>query len=291
MTGTRLRDQVANIPTVRSHTAQFVRMEGPLALINTGNTQIRIPCVGYYPPRTGMTVQVEWRDGKPAVIGPAVTRNPIGEITGTGSPKAEVTVDGVAYLLPYESWYEPVIADVVSVDWQREVIVGKLSTSPAAVEEPDPPSAPVAPFDVTVRATGSGKYDDNYNNWWGGSEVWASNNNDGVWVYGNTIRDAVGPGAQFTRIDMFLPLISQTGSCSIGLHSHPSIPGGAPSIGSLVTLNQRGGWVQLPTEWAAFLTAEPGRGVGVVAPSGGLTKWRGVAQDSLSGALRLQGNR
>src|SRR3546814_17790250 len=77
-----------------------------------------------------MTVQVEWRDGKPAVIGPAVTRNPIGEITGTGSPKAEVTVDGVVSLLPYESWYEPVVADVVSVDRQREVIVGSLSASP-----------------------------------------------------------------------------------------------------------------------------------------------------------------
>src|SRR3546814_18585664 len=87
MTGDRLRDQVARIPSVRSHTATFVRAEDGLAVINTGNTQIKVPCVGYYPPRVGMTVQVEWRDGKPAVIGPAVTRNPLGELTGTGSTK------------------------------------------------------------------------------------------------------------------------------------------------------------------------------------------------------------
>src|SRR3546814_13447118 len=115
-----------------------------------------------------MTVQVEWRDGKPAVIGPAVTRNPIGEITGTGSPKAEVTVDGVVYLLPYESWYEPVVADVVSVDWQREVIVGSLPTSPDVPVEPETPGGGTSPFDVTVRAQNSGKWSTTSANYFGG---------------------------------------------------------------------------------------------------------------------------
>src|SRR5690554_4119480 len=104
MTADRLRRQIAAIPNVRSHTATFVRMDGGLAVINTGDTQIKVPCPGYFPPRAGMTVQVEWRGGFPSVVGPAVTRNPIGTITGTGSPLAEVTVDGVAYNLPYESW-------------------------------------------------------------------------------------------------------------------------------------------------------------------------------------------
>src|SRR3546814_7968063 len=161
-----------------------------------------------------MTVQVEWRDGKPAVIGPAVTRNPIGEITGTGSPKAEVTVDGVVYLLPYESWYEPVVSDVVSVDWQREVIVGSLSTAPVTPDEPVSPGGGSTPFDVNILAGASGKWSTTYGNYFGGSEVWAGNTTHGVWVYGNALRDGVGPSATISRVWINLPLISQVGNCS-----------------------------------------------------------------------------
>lgn len=290
MTGDRLRDQVANIPTVRSHTATFVRMDGVLAVINTGNTQIRVPCVGYYPPRSGMTVQVEWRDGSVAVVGPAVTRNPLGTITGTGSPLATVTVDGTDYLLPYQDWYTPVVSDVVSIDWIQEVIVGKLSTSPEPPVEPETPEPSVSPFDVTVLAQASGKWDLNWSNYWGGSEVWASNNNRGVWVYGSAFRDGVGASASISRFFINLPLISQTGNCHIGVHDLGSLSG-APSVGFTIPLSPRGGWVELPVDFANYLLAG-NRGIGVTAPGGGLTKWRGApSPDSWSGALRVIGTR
>lgn len=290
MTGDRLRDQVANIPTVRSHTATFVRMDGVLAVINTGNTQITVPCVGYYPPRSGMTVQVEWRNGSAAVVGPAVTRNPLGTITGTGSPLATVTVDGVDYLLPYESWYTPAVSDVVSIDWVREVIVGKLSSSPVAPEEPGNPGGGATPFDVNILAQASGKWDFPNSNYWGGSEVWASNNNNGVWVYGNAFRDGVGGSAAISRIWIHLPLISQAGNCSIGVHDLAGLSG-APSIHSTVPLSPRGGWVELPVSYGTYLLAG-GRGIGVTAPGGGITKWRGApSPDAWSGALRVQGTR
>jgi hypothetical protein len=290
MTGKRLLNQVAAIPTVRSHTATFVRMENGLAVINTGNTQIKVPCPGFYPPRTGMTVQVEWRNGRPAVIGPAVSRNPLGEITGTGSPRAEVTVDGVAYLLPYEDWYTPVVSDVVSVDWIKEVIVGKLSTSPEPEPEPPTPGGGGSWFDVNILASASGKWDFNWSNYWGGSEVWASNNNHGVWTYGNGFRDGVGGSASISRIWINLPLISQTGNCSIGVHDLAGLSG-APSIHSTVPLSPRGGWVELPVSFGTYLLAG-GRGIGVTAPGGGLTKWVGApSPDAWSGALRVQGTR
>jgi len=290
MTGDRLRDQIARIPSVRSHTATFVGMDAGFAVVNTGDTQIRIPCVGYYPPQIGGSVQVEWRDGRAAVIGPAVTRNPMGTITGTGSPKAEVTVDGVAYLLPYEAWYTPVVSDLVSVDWQREVIVGALSVAPDVPDVPIPPGGGSTPFDLTVRANNSGKWDTTYSNWWGGSEVWASNNNNGIWVYGNDVLGSVGAAASFSSIEIYLPLIGQAGSCVVGVHDHPSIPGGAPSIHSTSTLSPRGGWVTIDISYAPYVSAG-GRGIGVAAPSGGYNRWAGVGSDSLSGALRIRGTR
>jgi hypothetical protein len=265
-------------------------MEDGLAVINTGDTQIKIPCPGFYPPRTGMTVQVEWRNGRAAVIGPAVTKNPVGVITGTGSPKAEVTVDGVAYLLPYQDWYTPVVSDVVSVDWLNEVIVGKLSTSPDAPTEPTTPGGGATPFDVNILASASGKWSTSYSNYFGGSEVWAGNTTHGVWVYGNAFRDGVGAGASISRIMINLPLISQTGNCNIGLHDLAGLSG-APAIHSAIPLSPRGGWVDLPVSYAAYLLAG-GRGIGVNAGAGGLTKWSGApSPDSWSGALRVQGTR
>lgn len=290
MTGDRLRVQVARIPSVRSHTATFVGMDDGFALVNTGDTQIRIPCVGYYPPRVGATVQVEWRDGKPAVIGPAVTRNPLGTITGTGSPKAQVTVDGVAYLLPYEAWYTPVVGNTVSVDWQREVIVGALSVAPPTPVAPSTPGVGKKPFDITVRAQNSGKFDFRPGYGWWGSDPWASNNNNGIWTYGNAIKDALGASAAVTSISIFLPLLEQAGSCSIGVHAHPNIPGGAPSITSTAPLNPRGGWVALDVSVAVYLAAG-GRGIGVTSPSGGINRWKSVFDDSYSGAVRLIGTR
>jgi hypothetical protein len=266
-------------------------MEDGLAVINTGDTQIKIPCPGFSPPRTGMTVQVEWRAGRGAVIGPAVTRNPIGTITGTGSPKAEVTVDGVAYLLPYEAWYTPVVSDEVKVDWWNEIIVGKLSTSPDAPEEPAAPGGGgAAPFDVNILAAASGKWSTSYSNYFGGSEVWAGNTTHGVWVYGNAFRDGVGSGASISRIWIYLPLVSQTGNCNIGLHDLGGLSG-APSIHDAIPLSPRGGWVELPVSFATYLLAG-GRGIGVNAGAGGLTKWRGApSPDAWSGALRVQGTR
>lgn len=290
MTGDRLREQIARIPTVRSHTATFVRMEDGFAVVNTGSTQIRVPCVGFYPPIVGDPVQVEWRAGKASVVGAAVPRNPIGTITGTGSPKATVTVDGVAYLLPYRDGYTPTMSDTVEVNWATGVIQGALSVAPPAPTPPEAPVVGVTPFDLTIRAQNSGKWSTSYSNYFGGSEVWAGTTTNGLWVYGNSVLDALGGSPTISRVEIFLPLISQTGNCEIGTHPHASLPGGGPSISSLTPLSSRGGWVQLPTSFGAYLAAG-GRGIGVTDGAGGFTKWRGVSSDTLSGALRIIGTR
>src|SRR5690606_12622329 len=93
----RVAASLARIPTVRSETGVFVSMDGPLAVVNMGGGTVTIPCVGFYPPAVGMVVQVEWRDGRPAVTGPASPLNPLGEVTGTGSGTVTVDVDGVSY--------------------------------------------------------------------------------------------------------------------------------------------------------------------------------------------------
>lgn len=281
--------QLAGVGSSRSEVGMFVRMDGRFAVVNIGTSTVTVPCVGFYPPVVGMAVRVDWVGGSPAVTGPVRPLNPLGRISATGTPRATVTVDGVAYLLYYRSGYTPALNDDVEINWATGIIQGKVT----GVNTPDVPgenTGTVTPFTVTVRAANSGRYQSG-SGWWG-ADPWASSSNNGIWVYGNRVKDAVGSGT-VTSVDIYLPLISEVGLASVGVHSHPSIPGGAPSLGSLsaLALGSRNGWVRLPSSYGSFL-ANGGRGVGVTAPGGGgYTRWRGTSSDSLSGALRISGTR
>ncbi len=278
--------KIAAQGTIRSEVAVFVRMDGRFAVVNIGTVTITAPCVGFYPPVVGMPVRVDWVNGSPAVTGPVTPLNPLGVISGTGAPKATVSVDGVEYMLYYREGYTPTVADQVEINWATGVIQGKVT----GVDAPDAPpesGAGSTPFDVTVRAANSGRYQAG-SGWWG-SDPWASSSNDGIWVYDNRVRDAVG-GGTVTGIQIYLPLIQQVGVAAVGVHPHPSIPGGAPAIEAKTDLPQgrRSGWQTLPTSFGVYV-AEGGRGIAVA--DGGYNKWRGTAADALSGALRLTGTR
>ncbi|WP_315106396.1 hypothetical protein [uncultured Microbacterium sp.] len=270
----------------RSETAVFVRMDGRLAVVNIGESTVPVPCVGFNPPVPGMPVRVDWVNGSPAVMGPASPLNPLGVITGTGTPKATVTVDGVEYMLFLSAGYTPTVGDQVEINWWSGIIQGKIT----GADTPEPPpesSGGATAFSVTVRAADSGRYQSG-SGWWGRAP-WASASNDGIWVYGNRVRDAVGSG-DVTRVEIYLPLQQQVGVASIGVHPHASIPGGGPVITSKTDLpiGRRSGWQTLPASFGPYLAAG-GRGIGVA--DGGYNIWRGVDSDSMSGALRLSGTR
>lgn len=284
----RIALQFAQVPTVRSETCVFVQMSGAYAVVNVGPNTLTVPTVGWVPPVSGMTVQLEWRAGRPVVTGPARALSPFGVISAAGTPQATVEVDGDEYMLYLRDGYTPTIGDPVTVNWQTGIIEGKITGS----ESPEPPPTSgggSAPFSgLVTRAADSGRFQ---TSWWG-KAPWASSSNDGIWVYGERNRDALR-GANVTGVEIYLPLQQQIGNASIGLHPHPSIPGGAPSIGSLVNLplGSRSGWVGLPSGWGNWLRDNNG-GIGVLAPGGsGYTKWAGVDTDGLSGALRFSGSR
>lgn len=284
--GQTVTRRIAGQSSAHSETAIFVRMDGRFAVINIGTSTITVPCIGISPPVPGMSVRVDWVNGSPAVMGPAVSLNPLGVMTGTGTPKATVMVDGVEYTLFLRDGYTPTVGDQVEINWWTGIIQGKVT----GAESPTPPSESGGgsdAFTVTVRAANSGRYQSG-SGWWG-NDPWASASNDGIWVYGNRVRDAVGSGS-VSRVEIYLPLSQQVGVASIGVHPHPSIPGGAPSISSKTSLPQgrRSGWQVLPASFGPYLAAG-GRGVAVA--DGGYNIWRGTSTDSLSGALRISGYR
>lgn len=280
--------KLAQQSTVNSEAAIFVRMEDGLAVVNIGTSTIAAPCQGFNPPLAGMAVRVQWVNGSPVVTAPSRPQSPLGVITAAGTPRATVEVDGVSYMMPVMASYTPTNDDTVIVDWA--VPGGMIIGAVAAVDQPETPGESGAgntPFDVVVRAENSGRYQAG-SGWWSN---WprASVRNAGIWVYGNRLRDAVGSGT-VTRAEIYFPLEQQVGVASIGVHDHPSIPGGAPSITSKTNLpiGSRSGWQVLPDGYGTYLAAG-GRGIGV--SDGGDSIWRGTQADGLSGAIRLVGTR
>lgn len=170
--------------SVNSETAVFVRMDGRFAVVNIGFSTVTVPCVGFYPPVVGMAVRVDWVNGSPTVTGPVTPLNPLGVISGTGAPKATVTVDGVEYMLFYRDGYTPVVGDPVEINWATGVIQGKV-TGTETPPPPDETGGGSESFTVVVKARASGRWDYNWSNWWGDGAPWASNSNDGIWTYLN----------------------------------------------------------------------------------------------------------
>lgn len=278
--------KMAGMTSARSETGQFVRMDGRFAVVNIGTSTVTIPCVGFYPPVAGMPVRVDWVNASPTVTGPVQPLNPLGTVTAPGTPRSTVSVDGVAYSLFYRDGYTPAVDDQVEINWATGIIQGKIT----GFDEPDTPEESgggTTAFDVTIRAANSGRYQAG-SGWWGNAP-WASASNDGIWVYENRVRDAVGSGT-VTGIQIYLPLVQQVGVASIGVHPHFSIPGGAPAIEGLVDLPQgrRSGWQSLPVVFGEYVA--PG-GSGIAVANGGYNIWRGTAEDALSGALRITGTR
>lgn len=278
-------DRIKALPDVDRRTATFVGMVGNQAQVNVGPSQtIVVPCVGFYPPVPGMAVQMERIAGQWKVTDPAVAQPAIGLITATGTPQAEVTINGTAFLFYYRTGYTPSIGDQVEVNWATGVIQGKITGSNAGTAPDTAGAAGPSPLPGDpVLATNSGQYRSR----WQSNDVRASDSVSGAWFYSGRVAAAL-TGATVSSIEIYLPLRQQLGVCNIGTHGYQNMPGGWTGATNLVPLSPRGGWVALPTSFAAALAA--GGGIAVTSGNGD-NQWSGTQSDALSGALRFRGTR
>jgi hypothetical protein len=276
--------RLATIPTVGSKLGVFLRMDGPLAVVNVGDSVIAIPVSGFFPPIAGMSVQIEARNGRLILTGPSAPLPNVGVVSAGGSPKCTVIAGGTEYLLGYVSGYVPVVGDTVGIDWTKPWIQGKFSAVPVAappLENPAP--APTKFENLVVMSADSGSF---IERWWT-SDVYNGNSNTGAWFYGPRVADALR-GATVTKIEIFLNPRQASGNApQVGTHTFGDKPGGNVAVSGQIGLEPRSGWVQLPLGWAGVLQA--GGGIGVTRS--GYTIWRGLASDAMSGALRFSGAR
>lgn len=290
--GDTITRKLAEIPKVSTAVGVFVGLtpEG-LARVNVQGSTVDVRLDGWNPPIPGMPVRVETLNGIMRVKGPSqalATRGEVIDVLG-GGVSATVLIDGDEYTLPVMAPYSPMVTDTVVVNWQSGHILGEEASAPETSTPDQVPSGGVGFNNLLIQAHSSGKYDDDFLNWYGSGDVRASNNNVGAWFYSG--RFASLAGANISRIEIYLPPPWRAvGALFFGLHGHPTRPGGDPGIGSLVSRAQRSGWLDLPDTWGNLLRDNPTWGIGVTSGAGD-NQWPGVPQDGLSGALRFTGTR
>jgi hypothetical protein len=276
--------QLKAIPDVASKLGVFVRMNGPLAVVNVGKSIVSIPVSGFYSPIAGMSVQLERRNGSLIVTGPSKQLPALGVMTSSGTPKATVLAGGIEYTLGMRDTYTPTIGDDVEINWFSGLIQGKvkgLTVVAAPIENPPAGSTPFS--NLRIMAETSGSY---ISRWWT-NDVYNGDSNTGAWFYGARVADGLR-GATIKKIEIFLnPRQVLYGPPQVGTHTSGSKSGGNVTVSNQIALEPRSGWVEIPVSWAAVLQA--GGGIGVT-PSG-YTIWRGTGSDALSGALRFSGTR
>lgn len=275
---------LAGIPDVWRGVGTFLRMDGPLAVVNVGDKSVNIPSAGFSPPLSGTSVQLERRNGQLVMLGPSVPLPALGTIKATGAPKCTVTAGGVDYILGYRSSYTPVIGDVVEINQMTGIIQGAVTVAPVdpgTDQNPGGGSAGV-PTDP-VLATDSGQWSTSYNKWQGNNPR-ASDTVEGAWAYGSRVQDALR-GTNPSSAAIYLPLRSQLGVCYIATHDSPVLPAGGPNVGTLWPLDTRSGWVPLDVAFATYLR-DNAAGIAVVSGDGD-NNWTGTGGDALSGALRF----
>lgn len=290
-----VRGKLSRTPIVQSTVGVFVEMVSGLARVNLQGSAVDIRCDGWYPPAPGMPVRVEVLNGQMRVAGPSQALPARGVVTAVGGGSTSATVDtgsGV-YTLPVLAPYSPLVSDTVVINWMSGHILGQEASAPATSTPETAGGVGSAFTDLLVQPTGSGKYDETYDNWWAPPEVWASNNNKGIWVYGG--RFGALAGADVTKSEFHFPRpIRAAGAAYIGLHAYSGIPGGEPSVTDLVAVpaDRRSGWFELPGWWGNHLRDNPDAGIGVTSGAGD-NRWPGVGQagGGQSGWMRFSGNR
>jgi hypothetical protein len=272
---------------VRAYSGAFAGMDGLAVNVDLESSRLRgIKSMTSYRPSMGEQVWVLFVDSVPWMIGPTVSPPGRGKISSLSAETAVVTTDIGDVTATRGAGQTLAVGQDVKLYWQDgpHILGGFATTPPSPPPVPDPPAPPAPTRHVDVfTAVDAGSWSASYG--WQQQQVWASNSLLGAWFYGSKIRDTLA-GASIERIEIWSTLLQIQGSAPVfATHPHPGKPGGAPALANSTPLGAVSGvWLELPLAFGQYLAGNIG---GIGLNHGGYNKFRSLAQDPQSGALRI----
>ncbi|ROS62211.1 hypothetical protein EDF38_1314 [Frigoribacterium sp. PhB160] len=271
---------------VGMYAGAFVSYEDKAATVDLeGSRLLGIKSATPYLPAVGEQVWVQFIDGVPWLLGPTVIPPGDGTIVTVSSESAVVETDIGRITATYTAGQALSSGQNVKLYWQGGPhVIGPLATTPPPKPTPDPPAPSPSSRHVDVfTAVDAGSWSGAYG--WRQAQVWASDSLLGAWFYGSKIRDTLADAA-VEKIEIWSTLTQIRGNPPVfATHPHAGKPTGAPALSSsTATPVASGRWVQLPLSFGQFLASNVG---GIGLNHGGYNKFRSLAEDPQSGALRI----
>lgn len=273
-------------PRVSVRKATFVGVQSGFAQVDMGDSRFICDFGGGYIPVVGETVRV-WSVGDDHLLFPVGPRPNVGTVTTVNSTIANVSTSVGTMSMPFAGT-APTSGDRVGVVWSEDGpwCTSKLSSTVAPPPPVPDPGAGGTLRSATFRAIDAGSTDRGSVRWWTG-QPWASDSTYGAWFYGTQIKDTIPAGATLVSMEIYINRVQDSGSMpNFTLHTSPTKAGIPPMSGALAW-DPPTGWNYVPnTGWFAALIAG-GAYYGVGLNQGGLNKFASLAQDSMSGAIRV----
>lgn len=266
--------------------ATFVEPDDGFAVVDMGDSRFVADFGTGYVPVPGETVQII-SVGERHLLFPAGPKPGVGTVVTSSGLQAQVETSNGTFSMPYTG-DQPASGDRVLVHWTEDgpVCGARLSTTP----EPPPPIPTPDTGTVrsaTFRAIDAGSTDRGQSRWWQ-AQPWASNTTFGAWFYGTQIRDTIPAGATLVSLEFFSAWASRSGGAPRFALHNLAAKTGVPSFGAYTEWVPGDGWQSVPmaAAWFAALKAG-GLSLGVGLNQGGWNQFSSLAQNSMSGALRI----
>lgn len=291
--GEAAREATDRKSTVTTRIGRYVGNEGMSALVDLGEQRIPVQFATPFVPEIGEPVWVDSIDGVLRLTGPTRPKPGVGVVLTISGTNAVVRTDfGDFAMTVAPTDPMPTSGETVGISWSSQPWCTLLVDIPEPPPPPPPPPSTgggvpevkVAEF----RAIDAGSTDRGSTRWWTG-QPYASNSTFGAWFYGTQIKDTVPAGAAFVSLEIYVSYQQrQGGAPRFALHQSPR-KAGVPLMSGYVDWAPPGGWQTPPLafDWFNGLKAgAPWWGVGL--NQGGYNKFSSLAQDGMSGALRIR---
>lgn len=273
-------------PIVHVRKATYVGMSNKFAQVDMGDSRFVCDFGSGYVPTVGETVRV-WSVGDQHLLFPAGPRPTVGTVVTSSGLSVTVSTSTGSLTMPYVG-AAPTSGDRVGLVWSEDGVwcAGKLSSTSAAPPPVPDPGGGGEVRSATFRAVDAGSTDRGSTRWWQ-TQPWASDSTYGAWFYGSQIKDTIPVGATLVSMEIYINRVQNSGSApNFTLHSSP-FKAGVPAMSGLLAWEPSNGWNYVPnTGWFAALIGG-GAYYGVGLNQGGFNKFASLAQDSMSGAIRI----
>lgn len=274
-------------PRMAVRKATFVGVQSGFALVDMGDSRFVCDFGTGYIPVIGETVRI-WTFGDQHMLFPASPRPNVGTVLTVSSTVASVQTSVGIFSMPFAGT-APTSGDRVGIVWSEDGpwCTSKLSST---VAPPDPipdPGGGGAVRSATFRAIDAGSTDRNRSRWWTGQPR-AGDSTYGAWFYGTQLPDTIPASATFVSLEFYVSWQQRAGAApNFALHNF-GFKTGVPSFGSPAAWAPAGGWQAPPGAAGWFAALKAGGGfLGVGLNQGGNNIFSSLAQDSMSGALRI----